>query len=242
MSTITTTPALPPAAPAPTAAVPCAVEIAGHVRIPAGITDLASYRRWTHSDDFPERGRFAYLAGTIWVDLDMEQAYFHNDVKEEICSRLRDLARSTRLGRYFGDGMQLSIPAVDLTTVPDGIFVTYDAFSSGRLREVPSVRQVGVVEFEGVPDLVLEVVSASSVDKDTVTLPPLYQRAGIVEFWRVDARNELTFEIFRLVGGVYQPTRQPDGWWRSDLFGLSFQLTRGSDPVGKPEFTLEARP
>jgi Uma2 family endonuclease len=218
------------------------VEIAGQLRIPAGITDLASYRRWTHSDDFPQRGRFAYLAGTIWVDLSMEQAYSHNAVKTTTTRVLDGLARSTRLGRYFSDGMQLSIPAVDLTTVPDGMFITYDAFTRGRVVEVTSVRQVGVVEFEGVPDMVLEVVSHYSLEKDTVTLPPLYQRAGIVEFWRVDARHELTFEIFRLVGGVYQPTRQPDGWCRSDLFGRSFRLTQGSDPAGKPEFDLEERP
>jgi Uma2 family endonuclease len=217
------------------------VEIAGHVRIPAGITDLASYRRWTHSDDFPERGRFAYLAGTIWVDLSMEQAYFHNHVKTRIASVLDGLARSTRLGRYFGDGMQVSIPAVDLTTVPDGVYVTYDAFTTGRVQRVPSVRQGGVVEFEGVPDMVLEVVSPSSVEKDNVTLPPLYQSAGIVEFWRVDVRHDLSFEILRLVGGVYQPLRQPDGWWRSDLFGCFFRLTQGNDPVGEPEFNLEMR-
>ncbi len=149
--------------------------------------------------------------------------------------------RSTRLGRYFGDGMQLSIPAVDLTTVPDGMFITYDTFSSRRIQEVTSAHQVGVVEFEGVPDMVLEVVSTSSVEKDTVTLPTLYARAGIVEFWRVDARNELTFEIFRLVGGVYQPTLQPDGWWWSDLFGRSFRLSQGTDPAGKPEFDLAVR-
>jgi hypothetical protein len=43
----------------------------------------------------------------------------------------------------------------------------------------------------------------------------------------------------RLVAGVYQPTQQPDGWWRSELFGRSFHLIRGSDPTGKPEFDLE---
>jgi Uma2 family endonuclease len=240
MSTITPTPVLPPP-PAPTAPGRPAVDIAGHVQIPAWITDQASYRRWTYCDDFPERGRFAYLDGTIWVDLSMEQAYTHNDVKEAICSRLRDLGRSTRLGRYFGDGMQISIPTVNLTTVPDGLFVTYAALSSGRIQRVPSTRQVGVVEFEGVPDMVLEVVSASSVEKDTVTLPPLSQRAGITEFWRADVRNQLTFEIFRLVGGVYQATQQPDGWWRSDLFGHFFRLVQGSDPAGDPEFDLEAR-
>ncbi len=65
--------------------------------------------------------------------------------------------------------------------------------------------------------------------------------AGIAEFWRVDARHEPTLEIFRLVGEAYQPTRQLDGWCRSELFGRSCCLTQGSDPAGDSEFDLEVR-
>jgi hypothetical protein len=33
------------------------------VDIPTGINDLAAFRRWAHSDDFPESGRICFLNG-----------------------------------------------------------------------------------------------------------------------------------------------------------------------------------
>src|SRR5256885_8764701 len=48
----------------------------------------------------------------------------------------------------------------------------------------------GYLELEGTPDMVLEVVSESSVQKDTKRLRQLYWQAGIREYWLVDARRE----------------------------------------------------
>ena len=56
----------------------------GRVLVPAGITDLSGFRSWVESEDFPCAGRISYLAGTIWVDLSMEQAYSHNQAKTAI--------------------------------------------------------------------------------------------------------------------------------------------------------------
>jgi Uma2 family endonuclease len=100
---------------------------------------------------------------------------------------------------------------------------------------------VGAIELEGTPEMVLEVVSDSSVDKDTITLPPLYYAAGIDEFWRADARGELNFEIFRWRPSGYELMRLPDGWCRSELFGREFRLTQAADPMGDPLYTLEVR-
>ena len=36
-----------------------------------------------------------------------------------------------------GDGMRLSNPAANLSTQPDGLFVTYASLQSGRVRRVP---------------------------------------------------------------------------------------------------------
>jgi Uma2 family endonuclease len=214
--------------------------IDGRVRIPMGITDLAAFRQWCHSADFPEEGRFAYLDGTIWVDLSMEQAFSHNDVKTGVASVLWPLARAIGTGRYFGDGMRLSHPEANLTTDPDGLFYFYATLQSGRLIQVAG-RHGGVVEFEGTPDMVLEVVSDTSVEKDMVRLPPLYERAGIQEFWRIDAQGKLVFELFRLTPGGYVSAQLPDGWLHSDVFGRDFHLAQGIDPTGQPQFTLEVR-
>lgn len=242
MSTLTPpTPALSPSAPTPSpGSVPADIVINEAVRIPA-FRDLPAFRLWARSDARPPQGRFSYIEGTIWIDLTMEQGYSHNDVKAEIASVLRGITRRRDIGRYFTDGMLLTTPAARLSTVPDGMLVLFDSLEAGRIVEVPNQRQVGAVEFEGVADMVLEVVSDSSVEKDTVTLPRLYHGAGVRELWIADARNELRFEIFRRGDASFQPTVLPDGWWRSELFGHEFRLVRDNDRTGRPRFTLEHR-
>ncbi len=213
----------------------------GRAVVPAGITDLADFRAWVESDDFPTEGRVSYLAGTIWVDLSMEQAFSHNQVKTIITATLVQLARTLTTGRYFGDGMRLTHPAADLDTIPDGFFISFDSFESGVVRSVPG-RTAGVTEFEGTPDMVLEVVSDSSVDKDFERLPDMYNRVGVSEFWRVDARQTLRFEILQRTDEGYVASPDSDGWFRSAVFGRSFRLLQTADRIGQPEYLLEMRP
>jgi Uma2 family endonuclease len=216
-----------------------AVVIDGRWRIPPGIVDLASFRRWLRAEE-PEGVRLAYLAGVLWVDQSMEQFYTHNQVKGEIARVLGNLVEESGLGRFGPDGMQLSNPDADLSTAPDGLYFTYDALRSGRIRQLAG-RRPGVIELEGTPDMVLEVVSDSSVEKDLERLPDLYRRAGIPEFWRADARGELRFEILRLTEAGYVAAEAPDGWRRSEVFGRSFRLTQHADPLGQPKYRLELR-
>jgi Uma2 family endonuclease len=90
--------------------------------------------------------------------------------------------------------------------------------------------------------MVLEVVSASSVEKDKVILPDLYWRAGIPEYWVVDARaDRLEFDLFRCESDGYAPTRKQAGWLKSRVFGRSFRLSRHVDDAGNPKCTLSAR-
>jgi Uma2 family endonuclease len=211
------------------------------VRVPRDIDDLDAFRRWAHSDEFPEHGRFAYLAGDIWVDLSMEQLFSHNQVKTRMNAVLSDIAVADSLGYDAADGMFLSIPAVDLATIPDGVFASYETVRSGRVQLVEGIDE-GFVELAGVPDMVLEVVSEHSVRKDTVTLRELYWKAGIPEYWLVDARKEpLQFDVLRRGARGYVATRRQAGWLKSAVFGRSFQLTLRTDPLGHPQSTLAIR-
>jgi Uma2 family endonuclease len=213
------------------------------LHIPAGITDHESFRRWARSGDIPENVRVCYLDGDIWVDLSMEQLYVHNRAKTRISTALDSMTEAEDLGQYFSDGVLLSHRAAQLTTVPDGVFVTYDALRAGRIRRVEGVRK-GYVELEGTPDMVLEVVSDSSVHKDTVELRRKYWRAGILEYWLVDVRGEPPqFDLLRRGSNRYARTRrQADGWLRSEVFGRSFRLTQTQDRIGDPQYKLEVRP
>ena len=74
-----------------------------------------------------------------------------------------------------------------------------------------------------VPDLVLEVMSPTSVRRDTVTKFELYQSLGVLEYWLYDPTEEGVIEPrlrgYQLVDGEYQPieVREVDG----RLVGLS---------------------
>jgi Uma2 family endonuclease len=56
---------------------------------------------------------------------------------------------------------------------------------------------------EGVPLLVVEVVSPSSTYRDRITKKSLYERCGVAEYWLVDPLDDL-IEIFGLTNGRYE--------------------------------------
>ncbi len=97
-------------------------------------------------------------------------------------------------------------------------------------------------EIQGSPDMVLEVVSRSSVRKDTVTLLKAYWEAGVKEYWLADAREEpLTFEIYRRGARSFQRVRAQDGWLKSAVFGKAFKLVETTDKHDLLEYSLEVR-
>jgi Uma2 family endonuclease len=211
------------------------------VHIPVWVVDLESFRSWVHSEEVPEKLRACFLNGEVWVDMSNEQYFSHNDLKTEINAVLRMLVKAERLGRYSGDGMLLTNLEANLSAGPDGVFVFHESLTKNRLRLVEGKKE-GYVEIEGTPDMVLEVVSTGSVKKDTVTLRDLYWKAGIAEYWLVDARGEeLTFDILRHTPKGYVTTRKQGGWVKSAIFGKSFRLTCQEAEDGHPEFTLEMR-
>jgi len=212
------------------------------VTIPDGLHDLESFRRWARSDDFPEGGRVHFINGKVWVDTTVEQISSHNQVKTQFAIVLGGLVEREDLGRYFGDGAFLTNVEVGLGNEPDGMFISFDSFDRQLVRQMPGGDD-GCLELVGRPDMVLEVVSRNSAHKDTVGLPDTYYRAGIPEYWLVDARKDpIKFEILRRDGGEYTAaTADADGWIPSGVFNRSFRLTRSTDRSGNPKFTLEVR-
>jgi Uma2 family endonuclease len=211
------------------------------VSVPEWVRSLKSFRRWYHSDEFPESGRIGFVDSQVWVDISKEQLFSHNQVKAEYTRVLAGLAKTTCPGRYMPDGMLLTNIVVGFSWQPDGCFVNLESLQLGRVRLVPGVKE-GFVELDGTPDMILEVLSASSEQKYTVTLRRLYWEAGIQEYWLVDARGDrLDFTILRHGPRGYVAVRKQAGWIKSEVFGKSFRLVRGTDDLGHPVYTLEVR-
>ena len=211
------------------------------IQVPIWVSDLESFRQWMHSDESPEQTPVFYLAGEVWIDMSKQQLFSHVRLKQRFFEVLGPLARQQRLGDFFPDGLLLTNSDADLSGNPDGTLVTTRSVRSGDVRLIEGAAD-GYVELEGSPDMVLEVVSDSSVEKDTEVLRELYWKAGIREYWLVDARGErLEFQILRHSTRGYTPVRKSAGWLKSAVFSKAFRLTRQLDDLGHPDFTLDVK-
>jgi Uma2 family endonuclease len=215
------------------------------LRVPAEAFTYAGFEEWLVSGEFPETGRIDFLAGDVELDWGPEDLHIHGTVKGAIHAALHLLVAERDVGEVFVDRARFRSPAADVSVEPDVLVVLWDSLRAGRVRSVSEStrRHDRFSVIEGAPDLVVEVVSDSSVRKDTLRLPELYARAGVPEFWLVDARGEKPgFEIRTLRGGEYEGvTPQGDGWAGSPCLGLSFRLSRHRTPIGHWRYVLERR-
>ncbi len=211
--------------------------------VPTSALTLAGFREWTLSDDFPERGRISFLDGEIFIDMSKEALESHNKVKSEISYALMGINKKRKLGEFYIDGCRCSNEEGNVSNVPDAVFASWESLESGRVRFVPGVDDAGeFVAIEGTPDWVLEVVSKSSVRKDTRLLRESYYRAGIPEYWLVDARrDEIAFHILVRGPDGYVDSAEGGGWRTSPLFGRRFRLTRLRNRANHWDYTLRTK-
>lgn len=215
------------------------------LEIPLDLHSLADFRRWATSADFPERGRIDYLAGRIEVDMSPEDLFCHGTLKGEVYTVINQLVKSKDLGYLFIDRARVSSVAADLSAEPDVVLVRYETLTSGRVRLIAKAgrKTDRYVELEGAPDLIVEIVSDSSVGKDTKRLPKKYFEAGVPEFWLADARREpLVFHIYQRGPSGYRAVRPDvDGFQRSAVLGCRFRLESRRDAQGHPSYDLRQK-
>lgn len=205
------------------------------VEIP-DVRNLAAFRRWAASERFPEQGRIDYLAGRIEVEMSPERAFSHGTPKVEIIRALANFLQEHDLGLLFADRMRVSSSDGDLSVEPDVVLVTHDSLTAGRVNLKPASQpgSTDFVEIEGGPDLVVEIVSPSSLVKDTERLPVAYYQAGVREYWIVDALgDELRFQVHGRGRKGFSARRvDGTGFHRSDVLDRRVRFTRRQTPQG----------
>ena len=97
---------------------------------------------------------------------------------------------ATNLGEVF-------FAPIDLYVDNKNVFQPDLVFIANENRHIITERAI-----EGVPDLVVEIISPSNVFSDRYTKKKIYQKIGIREYWIVDPANR-TLEIF--VAGQQDP-------------------------------------
>ena len=164
-------------------------------------TDVASTQpavKFTYEDYLttPEDERYELLDG----DLIMVPApnIKHQRVQLELATQLSHFIKNRALGELLIAPCDVVLSDTNIVQ-PDLLFVSRER--EHLLSDGEKVR--------GAPDLVVEILSPSSADKDRGLKRELYGRYGVTEYWIVDPIAE-TVSIHRQRGGVLAVT---------DMFG-----------------------
>jgi Uma2 family endonuclease len=201
------------------------------VVIPARIKSLADFRRWSLSDKFPQTGRIDFIAGCIELDLTPPRIYSHSLVISAIAFETANRVKEKGMGHVLGCGTRIVSAPADLSCEPDLTFVSWESLKTGRVKYLKApkpLHEMDRIEVAGSPDLVVEIVSPTSVKKDTQRLPSAYFAAGVREFWLADARTDVvTFQIHNRGRRGFKPVPQTaQGFQFSEVLGCEFRLIR----------------
>lgn len=151
-----------------------------------------SQGEWTYDDylRLPDDGRrYEIIEGVLYVtnapDLD------HQSAVVEILGDMRNFVREKGLGKVLTAPFEVHLPGIAKPVQPDILFITAE-------RRPPA----GAKFFEGAPDLIVEVLSQSTLRLDRRIKLDAYERAGVGEYWIVDPRSHFV-EVYVLSRGEY---------------------------------------
>lgn len=104
---------------------------------------------------------------------------------------VRQFVEARRLGLVLDSPMDVHLPS-GAVVQPDLIFV--------------ATANLSIVKdwIRGAPDLLIEVLSPESIDRDRFTKRELYAASGVKEYWIVDG-DASAVEVLRLAGDRYAP-------------------------------------
>jgi Uma2 family endonuclease len=114
----------------------------------------------------------------------------HQSVLLNLTHLLLEHVRAKKLGRLFFSPMDV-ILSQRTVLQPDLLFVRQE--------------RVGIIgkRVEGPPDLVVEVLSEGTADRDRFVKRDLYARYGVLEYWIVDPESH-TVEVLTLKSAQYE--------------------------------------
>lgn len=215
------------------------------VTVPDTAFDHSGYRAWVTSASYPDGIRTTFIQGEVLVEMSPESLERHNKVKAAISAALIGFVAEHQVGEVYVDGALVTNERAGLSCEPDCTFISWTTFDAGRVRFEPRVTQgpagqADHIEIVGSPDLVVEIVSDSSVKKDTRLLLAAYARAGVREYWLVDARGaDVRFEILTEGGGTLTGSTDPGAPQESRVLGGRWQLSRTPNRAGRFDYRLD---
>jgi Uma2 family endonuclease len=155
-----------------------------------------------------------------WVDGEILMAspasLKHQDLSGWLTTILRLFVRTKKLGQVLDSPFLVRLQVSDQAREPDLLFLKTE--NLGRLKET---------YVEGPPDLVIEIISPESIDRDRGRKFVEYEQEGIPEYWLLDPlRQQAEFyrrgedELFHVVlpnaEGLYHSEAVAGFWLQTD--------------------------
>jgi len=147
---------------------------------------------WTYEDylALPDDGkRYEIIKGVLFVS--NAPSYKHQYICMEISVAMRIFVKKNNLGVVLAAPFEVHLSEDTRPVQPDILFI--------RTERQPLA---GAKFFSGAPDLVVEVISPSSVKTDRYDKFNAYEQYGVMEYWLVDPKGQ-TIEVYILSGGEY---------------------------------------
>lgn len=148
--------------------------------------------QWTYEDylHLPDDGRrYEIIEGVLYMA--NAPSYDHQFTVVEIIFHLKLFVREHSLGQIYTAPIEVHLAEATRPVQPDVMFIHHS-----------HLPKLGTQIFEGAPDLIVEVISPSSIRLDRNVKFDAYERYGVAEYWLIDPKARLV-EVYTWQRGEY---------------------------------------
>ena len=165
---------------------------------------------WRDTLLMPEDGkRYEAIDGELYVT--PAPLLRHQWISANLEAALRLMLMEPGHGWVFDAPVGVEFPDTEEGVQPDIVFVS-------KARQHILVKE-GI---RGAPDLVVEILSPGTAERDRTIKRKLYQRQGVAQYWVVDPEAECV-EVWDFAAGAVEPQRYTD----------TLPVSLGARPLGE---------
>lgn len=150
--------------------------------------------QWTYEDwvKLPDDGwRYEVIEGVLHMTPAPKPK--HQRVLSNLNDAVKSFVHERALGEVFFTPIDVMLPGQETPVEPDLVYIPAE-----------QADMVGEDDIEGVPPLLVEVLSPSNWWVDRRTKFEFYAECGVQEYWIVDPEPAVrTIEVYQLAGGSY---------------------------------------
>lgn len=160
--------------------------------LPVGKNGWPMRGQWRYDDylRLPDDGKqYEIIEGVLYVA--NAPSFEHKYTVAEVNFKLKLFVSEHRLGQVLTSPIEVHLSEDTKPVQPDVLFI--------KAEQMPPV---GTQVFAGVPALIVEVISPSSIRLDRHIKFDVYERYGVAEYWLVDPKAR-SVEVYTLARGEY---------------------------------------